>query len=91
MFVIEDERHAEHHGEFPTLHDAIVELRRRVSIPWDQAPNVAPCMSWETCGREYVVIEYDDSSLTWKELQRVRVVEISALGVRWSSGMEGAL
>jgi hypothetical protein len=62
MFVIEDEIHAEHHGHFG---DA--ELRRRAKIPWDEAPNVAPCMSWPTCERDYVILEFDDSSTPWKE------------------------
>jgi hypothetical protein len=86
MFVIEDERHAEPQGRFVGFQQAIVELKRRAEIPWDQEPNRAPCMGWETCGRTYVVIEYDDSHLPWKELRRVTVLDISASGVKWSSG-----
>ena len=89
MFVIEDELHAEHQGQFSTFEDAIAEVKRRATIPWDEAPNVAPCTSWETCGREYVVIEFDDACLPWKELRRVPVVAVSAKGIKWSSGFRG--
>jgi hypothetical protein len=90
MFVIEDELHAEHNGQFASFEQAIAELRRRATIPWDKAPNTAPCMSWKTCGRAYVVIEFDDSRLPWKELRRVPLFEVSASGVKWSSGFEVA-
>jgi len=39
MFIIEDEIHAEQEAEFETYGAAIVELKRRASIPWDQPPN----------------------------------------------------
>lgn len=88
MFVIEDEVHAEHHGHFGSFHEALAELRRRAKVPWNEAPNVAPCMSWSTCEREYVILEFDDSSTPWKELRRVPVLNVSASGVKWSSGFE---
>jgi hypothetical protein len=88
MFVIEDEFHAEHDGRYASFDDAIAELRRRATIPWDQPPNAAPCMSWETCRREYVVIEFDESQSPWKELRRVPVLEMSADGVKWLTGIE---
>lgn len=84
MFVIEDESHAEPQGEFTSLGLALEELRRRAAIPWDQPPNVAPCVSWETCGRRYEVIEYDQSQVPWKELRRIFVLEVSAAGVEWA-------
>lgn len=84
MFVIEDERHAElQDGEFTTLQEAVSELKRRAEIPWDEEPNRAPCRSWETCGRTYVVIEYDDSHLPWTELSRTIVLKVSATGMTW--------
>jgi hypothetical protein len=88
MFVIEDEIHAEWHSQYASFEEAVAELRRRATIAWDQPPNVAPCMSWKTCGREYVIIEFDDSQSPWKELRRVPVFEVSATGVKWSSGFE---
>jgi hypothetical protein len=78
MFVIEDERHAETHGEFASFDEAIAELKRIATIPWDEAPNRTPCSSWRTCGREYVVVEYDDSCKPWEELQRTPVLNVSA-------------
>jgi hypothetical protein len=88
MFVIEDEIHAEHHGQFRTFDEALAELRRRAKTPWDEAPNEAPCISWPTCEREYVILEFDDSNTPWKELRRVPVLNVSASGVKWASGFE---
>ena len=84
MFIIEDEFHAEwQDGEFATLHDAISELKRRAKIPWDEEPNKAPCTNWRNCGRQYVVIEYDDSVSPWKEQSRIYILDIRAKGVKW--------
>ncbi len=91
MFVIEDELHAEHQGRFISFEEAIAELKRRAEIPWNQDPNRAPCMSWETCGRTYAVIEYDDSHLPWKELRRMTVLDVSASGAKWSRGFGDAV
>lgn len=80
MFVIEDELHAEPQGEFSSREDALEELKRRSTIPWNEAPNVAPCTSWETCGRQYVLIEYNES---WVELSRIPVLNVSSSSVKW--------
>jgi hypothetical protein len=88
IIIIEDERHAEPQGEFASIEHAVAELRQRAKIPWDQPPNLAPCMSWQTCGRAYEVIEYDNTSTPWKELRRLAVLEVSASGVKWSHGFE---
>jgi hypothetical protein len=89
VFSIEDEIHAEHLGEFASFDEAVAEPRRLANIPWDRAPNVAPCTSWKTCGREYVVIESDDSHPPGKVLRRTPVLEVSASGAKWASGFEG--
>ena len=84
MFKIEDERHAEPQaGEFATFKAAVAELRRRAQLPWNEAPNVAPCTSWETCGRNYEIGEYDDSKRPWLELARTPALEISRDGAKW--------
>jgi hypothetical protein len=84
MFKIEDERHAEPQaGEFSSLAAVSSELRRLAQLPWDQAPNVAPCTNWITCGRTYEVVEYDNSTLPWQELKRVPALEVDAQGARW--------
>lgn len=83
MFTVEDEAHAEPQGEFEAFEDAMGEVQRRASIPWDSEPNVAPCLSWKTCGRRYEIVEYDARSRPWRELQRVLALEVSAAGVKW--------
>jgi hypothetical protein len=86
MFRIEDERHAEpQEGDFGTWEEALAELRRRAAMPWDKAPNVAPCTNWKNCGRTYEIIEYDTASTPWKELQRIAALEVTADGARWLS------
>jgi hypothetical protein len=83
MFVIDDEIHAERVGEFESREEAIHELRRLSEIAWDQQPNLAPCLNWRSCGRDYELVEYDTSARPWRELQRSMVLQISANGVRW--------
>jgi len=83
MFVLEDEIHAEPQGEFLDLESAMAELRRRSQIPWDQQPNRAPCTGWRGCGREYEIIEYDQSVSPSREVRRIRALEISSTGINW--------
>jgi hypothetical protein len=83
MFAIDDDWHCEFQGQYSTYEEAINELKRRALIPWDQAPNCAPCSSFDTCGRRYQVIEYDDTSEPWKEIRRIALLEISSAGVKW--------
>ena len=85
MFVIEDELHAELHGEFQTRLQAIAELKRRAAIAWDKEPNRAPCMGWASCGRRYELVEYDARATPWKEVSRAMILDISAAGVQWLS------
>jgi hypothetical protein len=86
IYEIEDERHAEPQGEYATFHDAVAELRRRAALPWDEPPNRPPCTNWRTCRRVYEVIEYDLADSTWKELQRIPVLEVSHAGAKWAPG-----
>ena len=67
-FAIENEMHAELQGTFATLSEAVAELERRASIPWNEAPNLSPCTNWANCRRTYELVEYDDSKSPWKEL-----------------------
>ena len=82
-FVIEDESHAEQIGEFLSLEAAWAELQRRALIPWNQRPNIAPCMSWQTCGRTYEIIEYETSVTPWHEVRRIAALDVNAGGVAW--------
>jgi len=84
VFKIDDDFHAElQEGEFASFDDAMAEVRRRAELPWNEAPNVAPCTGWRGCGRRYEIVEYDGSSSPWREIARTAVVEVSAAGVRW--------
>ena len=86
MFIIEDEKHAAPHAQFATFKEAVEELKRLAEIPWNEPPNRAPCKGWQTCGRSYEIVEYDDRQTPWNELRRVLVMEISAAGVNWEKG-----
>ncbi len=83
IFVIEDQSHAELLGEFATLDEAWAELQRLSVVPWDQRPNIAPCQSWQTCGRDYEIIEYETSSLPWHLVRRFPGLQVSAKEVLW--------
>jgi hypothetical protein len=85
LFVIEDEAHAEQCSEHTTLAEAVDRLKQLSVLPWDAEPNLAPCTSWKTCGRRYEIIEYDTTSLPWKERRRIPALEINAKGVHWES------
>ncbi len=86
MFVISDDLHDESAGEFSSLEEAVSGARRLATIAWDQEPNLAPCTAWRTCGRNYEVIEFDHSSVPWREVRRFPAFEIDASGVRWADG-----
>ena len=77
--------YAELHGKFPSFRQAIDELQRLAAIPWNEKPNRAPCSNWKTCGRNYEVVEYDES---WSEVRRISVLEVSASGVKWSDDLD---
>jgi len=85
MFIIEDEVHAEPQKEHYNSYDeAFNYLKRLSTISWNEAPNKCPCTNWEDCSRQYVIIEYDDSSTPWKEINRTQMIlEISSKGVEW--------
>ena len=88
MITIEDRIHCQRVAECETLDEAISELRYLASIPWDQAPNRAPCKSWRTCGRDYELREVDDTQVPWKTLRRVFALKLSRNGVIWASDLE---
>ena len=90
MFVIEDEWHAEWIGEFSSREEADEELRRVAALPWDEAPNRCPCMSWRTCGRRYHIVEYDTCADQWRRLSDEAVLEVSATKTAWLSGFTTA-
>ena len=79
-FLIEDEFHGDWHGQFDTIEAVVRELRRLAAIPWDQEPNRAPCQSWATCGRTYVVGDSGDSQTPGSCKS---ALDISKAGVVW--------
>ena len=83
LFVIEDKSHEEHLGEFISFETAMAELRRRAAIAWDQHPNRAPCTSWQTCGREYMISEDDTATKPRTMARQTSVLNISARGLDW--------
>jgi len=84
MIIIEDERHCEWiDGEFPTLAEAWAELERRAGLPWNEAPNRAPCTGWRTCGRRYVIIEFGTSVEPWRRLRSLTALNVLPQGVIW--------
>ena len=83
MFMIEDEAHAEQLGEHDDRAAAISRLHQLSELPWDQPPNVAPCRSWQTCGRRYELVEYDTATTPWRLLTCTPAMNISAGGVEW--------
>lgn len=86
IYIIEDEIHAEWCGKFDTRAEALAELKARSALPWDQPPNVCPCMSWRTCGREYAIVEFNTASEPWEELSRTAILSVSSKGAVWESG-----
>jgi hypothetical protein len=87
MFNIEDELHDERmEGEFATFDGAVTELKRLAQLPWDQPPNLAPCTSWKTCGRKYVVVECEALPQR-KEISRTCMLELDRDGPRWRTGI----
>ena len=86
-YCIEDEWHGELRSEHATLREAVAELERLAQIPWDAAPNLAPCQSWTKCGRRYEIIEYETSVEPWQVLRRLPALEVSAAGAVWDAGL----
>ncbi len=85
MFIIEDEIHAEpQKGQYKTFEEAIAELEKRATIPWNGKPNHCPCTNWKDCKRNYQIIEYDTTKIPWTELQRKDILTISAKGIKWT-------
>jgi hypothetical protein len=88
MIVLEDNIHCERQGTYQSFEEAIAELRRRASIPYDENPNKAPCTGWRKCGREYEVIEYETSQIPWRRLKYAVVLRTSPAGPLWSDDFE---
>jgi len=82
VFIIEDEAHGEFQWKYDTFEDAITELRKRMNIPWNQKPNICPCISRKTCSRNYEIIEYETNDKPRKEIKRTSILKISSKTVK---------
>lgn len=82
-FEIYDVIHCDSISQHDSLADAWAQLRILSVIPWNAEPNVAPCASWEDCGREYVINEYDTTTRPWILLRTHQALSISRAGIRW--------
>lgn len=80
-YVIEDQIHCETISESEDISDIIKELERLSHLPWNEDKNLAPCMSWEKCWREYEIIEYIIVQNNWTELNRERIFDINSSGI----------
>jgi hypothetical protein len=86
LFSIYDEVHSDFGPpprEFANIEDAIRELRRRATVPWNREPNRAPCISWRKCKRRWVLL--GESAESWKE---PIWVDVSHAGVKWAEEIE---
>lgn len=85
MFTIEDDIHCEIDYGYQTFELALTEIRRRVTLPWNELPNCAPCTSWRICGRFYSIYEYDEATTSYTWRNKTPIVKIDATGVKWES------
>lgn len=83
VFWVEDEIHADGIGEFTTFDEAVDELRRLEKVSWDEQPNTPPCGNLKTCGREYVIIEYNADDTPYDKLNETYVLSTAATGNTW--------
>ncbi len=85
MFLIEDKIHCELIGDgyFQTYEDAMNKLVELSHIPWNEEPNLPPCINWENCKRVYSLIEGEGEFETWVQLSRIPMLKISSKGVEW--------
>ena len=84
-FVIEDAIHLDWHESFASLDAALERVRRLARTPWSKPPNRAPCIGWETCGREWEILDYDVSETPWQLRARIPALAISRDGATWHS------
>lgn len=86
MFHIVDEDHGDGTGVFVLLDAALGELKRLARTPWDAWPNRAPCMSWPSCGRWWVISEAPQASDASGPWRVVVTLAVSQAGTRWFVG-----
>jgi len=80
-YIIEDQIHCEWIWKYNSISDATSELQRLLKLPWNKDKNLAPCMSYKTCGREYELIEYNIKWDIWDEVSRYPIFDIKSSGI----------
>ena len=78
-YLIQDEFHCERQWEYNSFNEALLEIERISKLPYDIEPNICPCTSWKTCGRDYIIIEYENGV----EIKRSEILEIWADWIKW--------
>lgn len=82
-YQIEDEIHAEIHGDYLNFNDALNEIISISKQSWNEEPLFPPCTSAQTCEREYHIRKYDASIIPWRELENIPILHISATEKNW--------
>lgn len=80
MFIVEDDTHAEHFGQFESFDLAFAEISRLVKLSFGKSPIQPPCLHWKDCERHFFITEY---AKDWKELSKIEIATISQFGVDW--------
>lgn len=84
VFAVDDDTHSEAMSKHDTFEEALAEIKRLATLPWDSEPNMAPCANWRNCGRRYDIVEFEMSSNErWRERSRTPILEVNADGVFW--------
>ncbi len=89
-YLIVDELHSEEESAHGSFEAAVQRLKELATIHWDEEPNRAPCTSWETCGRQYEIVEYEGEADSRSYLRTIPALEVSAKGVVWDSNLPPA-
>jgi hypothetical protein len=89
-FAINDSIHLDQEGTYRSIDAALARLRQLARQPWDAAPNRAPCSSWESCGRDWEILEYEVETIPWQLRETIPAVSISRDAVTWHSPFRAA-
>lgn len=91
-YFVDDDLHFDVTMPFPTVEEAMAEIRRRVALLYEHEDNESPCIS-PTCGRrEYCIYKCEEGDFPFPgEGRKVHVCTISAEGVVWEDDFEEIL
>jgi len=72
IWILEDDAHAEPIGEYSSFDRAEMEMKKRLNLPKSHELNRGPCSN-PNCPRTYLIIEYDNSCVPWKHIQKTEI------------------